>query len=321
MIKDVLKLLEGKSAKAFKIARERLSTESMKRGHLRKALWYYENNWNDVLHPGIIAIACEAVGGSEEESMLMQVPMLFFTAAADVHDDIIDESQLKNGRPTIFGKFGKDIALLAGDRMLFKGMEALYISGKRIAGDKMDRIVKAIDNAFVEVGEAHSSEIRFKEELNLDPKEYFCMLEKKSAILEAHTRIGALVGSGTEKEVEILTDYGRTLGTLMTLRDEFIDLFEPQELSDRLKNGCLPLPMIYAFKDPAVKKSVMTILKNPKISKKDVDMIVDFAFQNQNVKRLKKEMIDLSNVAFELVADLGRNEHLKLIVDTVLQNL
>jgi geranylgeranyl pyrophosphate synthase len=321
LIRDVLKLLEGKSVKAFKIAKERLSTESMRGGHLRKALGYYENNWNDVLHPGIIAIACEAVGGSGKDSILMQVPMLFFTAAADVHDDIIDGSQLKNGRPTIFGKFGKDIALLVGDRMLFKGTEALYVSGKRIAGDRMDLIVKAIDSAFVEVGEAHSSEIRFKGELNLNPKEYFCMLEKKSAVLEAHTRIGALIGNGTEKEVETLAEYGRTLGTLMTLRDEFIDLFEPQELSDRLKNGCLPLPMIYAFEDPAVKKSVMEILKKPRISKKDSDIIVDFAFEDQNVKRLKKEMGDLSGVALELANDLGRSKDLELIIDTVLEKL
>lgn len=321
LIEGILEVLERKSVKAFEIAMEELSTEGIKDVHLRQALEHYKKNWNDVLHPGIIAVACEAVGGSEKDSVLMQVPMLFFTAAADIHDDIIDGSPTKNGKPTIFGKFGEGVALLVGDRMLFKGTEALYISGKKIATERMDLIVAAIDKAFVEVAEAHTAEMRFKGKLDPNPKEYFCTLEKKSAVLEAHTRVGALVGNGRKKEIERLTEYGRLLGTLITLRDEFTDLFEPLELRNRLKNGSLPLPMMYAFENPVVKKSIMTILSQPKISRNDADAIVNIVFEDPGVKGLKNEMEALSSRASKLSSGLAQEQNLKLAVDALFEDL
>ena len=321
LIKDILEVLEAKSVKAFEKAKQQLSTEEIENTRLRRALDYYKMNWNDVLHPGIIAIACEAVGGNEGQSILMQVPMLFLSAAADLHDDILDESQMKNGKLTVAGKYGTEVALLVGDQMLFKAMKALYTSSKTIATEKMDSIISAIDEAFVEVGEAHTVEMGFKEKPASNPKSYFRLLERKSAILEAHTRIGALVGDGDEREIENLTRYGRILGTLMTIRDEFIDLFEPKELADRLKNGCLPLPMIYAYQNPLVKKKVMAILSKPEISKKDADIVVDLVFEDRHVKRLRDEMAELSTKALELTTGLCKRKNLELAVNALLDDL
>jgi octaprenyl-diphosphate synthase len=321
LIKGVLNVLEEESVKASKIAMGRLSTESIRNEDLRQALEFYKKNWNDVLHPGIVAFACEAVGGSERDSILMQVPMLFFTAAADIHDDIIDGSQTKNGQATVFGKFGEKTAILVGDRMLFKGTEALYMSGKKIGTERMDVAVRAIDNAFVEASEAQLAELKFKGKIDVNPREYFCVLEKKSAVLEAHTLVGALVGNGRKKEIESLARYGRLLGTLVTLRDEFIDLFEPQELSDRLRNGCLPLPMIYAFENAVVKRRIMAILSQPEISRNDADAIVDMVLENQMAKRLKSKMQSLSAEALKLTKGLARNQGLTLTVKALFEDL
>lgn len=321
MIKDILDFLDKKSEKAFEMAVQQLSTDRMKDGCLSQAVEYYKKNWNDALHPGIVAVACEAVGGTDEAALLMQVPMLFLTAAADIHDDILDRSRVKNGKATIFGKFGEETALLVGDMMLSKGFVALYASGKRIASQRMDAIVAAIDDAFVEVSQVHSAEIEFRRRSDLNPNEYFCLLEKKSSIIEAHARIGALVGNGKENEIENLTKYGRLLGTLMTLRDEFIDLFEPQELKDRLKSGCLPLPIIYAFENPATRKSIMKILSKKGISRKDADTIVDLAFENEEVNNLKYKMEDLSRKAFELTTGLRKQQSLQLLLKALLEHL
>jgi geranylgeranyl pyrophosphate synthase len=247
--------------------------------------------------------------------------MLFLSAAADLHDDILDESQMKNGKLTVAGKYGTGVALLVGDQMLFKAMKALYTTSKTIVTEKMDSIISAIDEAFVEVGEAHIVEMGFKEKPASNPKSYFRLLERKSAILEAHTRIGALVGDGDEREIENLTRYGRILGTLMTIRDEFIDLFEPKELADRLKNGCLPLPMIYAYQNPLVKKKVMAILSKPEISKKDADIVVDLVFEDRHVKRLRDEMAELSTKALELTTGLCKRKNLELAVNALLDDL
>jgi geranylgeranyl pyrophosphate synthase len=321
LIRDLLQVLERESIRAFDIARKRLSTSSIKNERLRRALEYYEKNWSDVLHPGVIAIACEAVGGSEKDAVLMQVPMLFLSAAADIHDDIIDRSENKNGKPTLVGKFGEELALLVGDRMLFKAMQSLHASGKEIACERMDKIIDIIDDAFVEAVEAHTNELKFRRNLSSNPNEYLRMIEKKSAILEAHTQIGALVGNGNGKEVENLRLYGRTLGTLMSLRDEFIDVFEPEELMDRLKNGCLPLPMIYAFENPKSKKTIMNILSRPNISENEANEIVNLVFEDQRVRHLRSRMNALSNRALDITAGFRRKDELQLLVKASLENL
>jgi len=321
LMKQTLEILEMRSKKALEMAKQQLSLDRIENKKLRQALEYYAKNWDDTLHPGIIAVACEAVGGNVEESLLMQVPMLFLTAAVDIHDDVIDGSQTKNGRQTVFGRFGRDLALLVGDGLLLKGMTMLYRYGRKLPAETMDAIVSTIETAFVEAGDAHILEICFKGKTDLNPEEYFRLLKKKASILEAHMRIGALVGGGTQDEIEILTECGRILGTLIILRDEFIDLFEAQELSNRMKNGCLPLPMIYAFEDPAVKETILKILSKSKISEKDTELIVDIVFRDKKVESLRNEMENFSKKALQIVSSLRKKAPLESLLVASLEDI
>jgi geranylgeranyl pyrophosphate synthase len=321
LMKQTLEILERISKKALELAKQQLLLDQIENKKLRQSLEYYAKNWDDTLHPGIIAIACEAVGGNVKESLSMQVPMLFLTAAIDIHDDVIDGSKIKNARQTVFGKFGKDLALLVGDGLLLKGMTLLYKNGRKLPTETMGVIILAIETAFTEAGDAHALEISFKRKLDLNPKQYFQVIKKKASILEAHTRIGALVGKGTQNETKILSEYGRILGTLIALRDEFIDLFEPQELSDRMKNGCLPLPIIYAFRNLAAKEKIIKILSRPKISEKDTELIVDTVFKNKEVELLINTMKNMAERALQIVSDVHQSQTLKLLIKASIEDI
>jgi geranylgeranyl pyrophosphate synthase len=321
LMKQTLQILETRSQKALESAKQQLLLTQIENKALRQALAYYADNWDDTLHPGMISIASEAVGGNMDDSLSMQVSMLFLTAAVDVHDDIIDGSKTKNGKLTVLGKFGKDLALLVGDGLLLKGMTLLYKNTKSLPPKTINSIVEAIDATFTEAGDAHTQETSYKRKLEIDPEEYFQIIKKKASILEAHTRIGALVGKGTEKQVKILGEFGRALGTLILLRDEFIDLFESQELSDRIKNGCLPLPIIYAFQNPSVKKKMMTILSKPRISRKDTELIVELISGDKKVELLKSKMKNLAKRTLQVVSDLPQSKNLELLIAASLENI
>jgi geranylgeranyl pyrophosphate synthase len=320
-MKQTLRILEMKSQKALESAKQQLLLDKIESKKLRQALEYYANNWDDTLHPGIIAIACEAVGGNMEESLPMQVSMLFLTAAIDVHDDVIDGSKIKNGKFTVFGKFGKDLALLVGDGLLLKGMTLLYKNIKRLPTQTMDSMVETIDTAFTEAGDAHTLEISYKTRLDLSPEKHLQVIKKKASILEAHTRIGALIGKGTRNEIEIMSEFGRVLGTLIMLRDEFIDLFEAQELNDRIKNGCLPLPIIYSLKNPTVKEKIMNIVSRPKISGKDAELIVDTIFKSKEVESLTTMMKNLATRALQIVSGLEKSKTLESLIRASIEDI
>ena len=125
LIVQVNRLLVKRSKKALKIAKKEILQEKRESKKITDAFKYYAKTWNDVVHPGLISIGCEAVGGKADDTTSLQVAMLLLTAGFDVHDDIIDESKTKYGKPTVFAKFGKAITLLVGDAFLMKAHWAL----------------------------------------------------------------------------------------------------------------------------------------------------------------------------------------------------
>ena len=72
-----------------------------------------------------MALSSGAVGTFPENSQPISIAMLLITSSGDIHDDIVDNSKEKFTKKTLFGKYGKDISLLAGDLLLIQGMTAI----------------------------------------------------------------------------------------------------------------------------------------------------------------------------------------------------
>ena len=148
LIVQVNKWLLARSKESLKIAKKEILNEKRESTKINDAFKYYANSWNDVVHPGLLSIACEAVGGKADDTTTIQVATLLLTAGFDVHDDIIDESETKHGKPTIYAKYGKDITLLVGDAFLIKALILLRKLEKQIPSDKMDAVWNIIDSLF-----------------------------------------------------------------------------------------------------------------------------------------------------------------------------
>lgn len=323
MIK-VLNILKQKSSMALQEAKKQILTEKIESRMARKALEYYVENWNDTTHPGILALACEAVGGNIEKAVPIQIAMLYLTAAIDLHDDVIDQSKVKNGKPTVFGKYGKDIALLLGNAMMIKGFTLLYGCSKELESGTFGKVVRAIQTKFFDLGNAHLMEVDLKEKVEVPPNRYMPVLEKKASSIEVYTKVGAIIGGGSPDEIEALARYGKILGILIGLREEFIDVFEPDELKNKMKNEILPLPLLYTLRNPKIKNEILRILSKSKITEEDAEEIVKYVFQNEELKKLKKYMQNLAEEALDMTSKIGEKAiagNLKLIVNGALEDL
>jgi len=133
-------------------------------------------------------------------------------------------------------------------------------------------------------------------------------LEMKASSIEADMRIGALVGGGTKEETKVLAELGRILGILATLREEFIDVFEAEELENRIHKECLPIPILYAMEDTQTRKKIEKLLAKREMTSKDIDGLVDIVFNSNSVIRLKKKMQDLVRQSYGLVSTT-KNSH------------
>ena len=324
LIEQVQRLLEKRSQKSLEIAKKEILQEKMESKEVNDAFMYYVRNWNDVVHPGLLSIACEAVGGSVDEAIPIQVVMLLLTAAVDTHDDIIDESKTKYGKPTVFGRFGKDIALLVGDAFLMKALVLLHKLEKQFPAEKMDAIWNIINSRFFELGDAEALEASLKSNIDISPEEYLRVLKMKASTSEAHMRIGAIVGGGEHDIVDLIGNYGRTLGILIGIREDFIDTFEPEELQNRIKNECLPLPILYAFKNPQTKKIILDYLSKREISDKDAERIVDIIFEEENVEMLRNKVKRLAEETCNAISNIpNRNlvSQMEMLINGVIEDL
>jgi geranylgeranyl diphosphate synthase type I len=306
LMEQVNEVLAKRGQKAFEIARNLMLREKIQYKPLNDALRYFlDESWYDVQHPALISLTCEAVGGNPEETTQIGAAIVLLTGAADIHDDIIDKSKVKNSKFTVYGKFGRDIALLVGDALIFEGLTFLLLCCQRLPKRKRNTILKLIKQAFFEIGEAEAYETDLRGKYDIEAKKYLNLIKRKAAIAEAAARVGAIIGDGTSEEIRIWGHYGRILGILMTIRDEFVDMFEHEELRSRIENECLPLPILYALKNKNVKKKVLPLLKKS-IHEENANRIAQEIMETEEIIFLKRKM---ENLIRDMIRKLKFNQN------------
>jgi geranylgeranyl pyrophosphate synthase len=282
--------LKKRSKKGLEFAKQTLQAEKMEHPKLRDSLEHYLAHWSDFTHPGLFSLACETVGGDPDGVVPAQAALAMMAAAFDIHDDIIDKSELKRNAPTVYGKFGVEMALLLGNAFLIEGFKLFVDTTKMFSREKAKKVLEKTKNLLFEVGNAHALEVGMKKRVKVTPDDYMKITEMKAAGLEADMYLGALFGGGKDAEVQILAKVGRTLGVLATLRDDLIDVFDVEELCQRVAVNDLPLPLIFAMQDPASKEKVGSIISKPKMTDDDVAELVEVTLAAKPVVELKEKM-------------------------------
>jgi len=323
-IEKILKILKQRASKPLQAAKKAILKENVQSKEAHEALRYYAENFLEPTAPAFVSLACEAVGGNPEKTTLMGAVTVLYVGAVDIHDDIIDQSKKKNGRPTVFGRFGKDIALLTGNALLLEGFALFNKATQTLELDDEKCIVDTMKTAFFEMGDAHALEVSLKGKLIVTPKEYLQMVKKKVAPWEAFTRIGAILGNGTKREIDVLATYGRTWGMLSTIRNDFVDLFDTDELQNRMLNEILPLPILYALESPRIKKKITAMLSEDRITQEDLEMILNLVLRSKQVENLRTFMRELIGEAISHLNVLKKSEAksvLELFISLMLEDL
>jgi len=288
--KIIIADLKKRSKKGLELARQVLQAEKIEHTTLRNALKHYIEHWNDSTHPGLFSIACEAVGGDPDDVISPQAAITMMAAAFDIHDDIIDKSKVKHKIATVYGKFGAEIALLLGDAFLIEGFKLFVDSTAILPKEKKIEALETVKRLTFEVGNAHALEVGLKERKNIVLDDYMKVIEMKAAGIELDMHMGALFGGGKDAEVKVLAKLGRIVGVLIMFREEFIDIFEIEELCQRILVHDLPIPLLFAMQDREAKRKVSEIISKPEITQNDVDELVDFTLEAIPVMKLKEKM-------------------------------
>jgi len=268
-----------------------------------------------LVRPALISFGCEAVGGNTETVAGIATPLVLMSGGMDIHDDIMDESKKQDSSLTVFGKYGKDISLLCGDALLFKGLILWHSLIEVLTIEKFIKISNILKDAFFELGDGQALELSQKNRFHINPKQYLHIIEKKAADIEALLKIGALIGDGSQNEISALGEYGRRLGMLWILADDIADLFDHKELRRRIINRFLPLPMIFALMDLKNKTEFQTYPVKEKITNEDAEEIIQVVKKTAGIARTKEVMQDLASEALKRISKIENNAPLKLLIN------
>jgi geranylgeranyl diphosphate synthase type I len=305
-VEIVRKILEQKGSKILEIAKKEVLNEKIESKEIRQALSYQMSRWHDTTRPALISLACEAVGGKSKNVISIAKAVTLLCSGIDAHDDIIDKSEIKKFRPTMYGKFGGDIALLAADALIFKGLTILQ-EARNINLNKFRLILNVVKDLIFEIGDAEALELRFRGRTDVSPEEYLEVIRKKAADVEAYMYIGAILGDGSKEEIEALRNYGRSLGVIAILRDELSDILDFRgELLHRIEKETLPLPVFYALQDRNINPLIISILRKKEIRKEEAERLLELTDEAGGLRKVGEIM---HNFASNGIKFLNKIEH------------
>ncbi|MDY0082707.1 MAG: polyprenyl synthetase family protein [Ignavibacteriaceae bacterium] len=173
------------------------------------------------LRPLLVILSAMAAGAKPQKvyNAALSVEMLHnFTL---VHDDIMDNADLRRGNLTLHKKYNLNTAILAGDSLLAVAYEYLL----KDCDINAQQVISSFTNGLVKVCEGQSLDTEFERQANVTLAEYIDMITKKTAaLLQTCCEIGAYLGNGKNNDINALSDYGKHLGIAFQIQDDLLDI-------------------------------------------------------------------------------------------------
>ena len=199
-----------------------------------------------------------------------------------VHDDIMDNDEMRHGVPTVHKKFGMPIAILAGDVLFSKAFQ--IISESKLSPNANTHLISRLAKACVDVCEGQLLDIKMADEKRIPTAaEYITMIGKKTAALfDVSCAMGAICATNKPKDISNLSTFGRNLGIAFQITDDLIGVMGDPKVTKKpvgndLREGKKSLPILMAIKlaKGNEKKIILKAFGNSKISKKDLNRAVE----------------------------------------------
>ncbi|MDV6344257.1 octaprenyl diphosphate synthase [Nitrosomonas sp. Is37] len=215
---------------------------------------YIIHNGGKRLRPALVILSAGIFGYSGQHHHNLAAIVEFIHTATLLHDDVVDESQLRRNRATANALFGNAASVLVGDFLYSRSFQMM------VEVNNM-RIMQVLSDATNIIAEGEVLQLLNCRDPDVEEENYLRVIRFKTAkLFEAAARIGAIIGNATQPEEEALAVYGMHLGTAFQLIDDLLDYSGDYQdtgknLGDDLAEGKPTLPLIYAMRNGSDKQA------------------------------------------------------------------
>ena len=192
------------------------------------------------LRPVLMMLAYELWKENGEDVLQQAVALEMYHNFTLLHDDVMDNADMRRGRPTVHKKWDVNTAILSGDNMLCLAVKWMGTNPE---------VARTFIDTMIEINHGQQFDVDFEKRDDVTEAEYIEMIRLKTSVLLACAlKIGALMAGAPQEDVERLYDFGVSLGLAFQLQDDYLDVYgDPEKFGKKIGGDILCNKKTYMF--------------------------------------------------------------------------
>ena len=273
------------------------------------------------IRPALLILSARLCGCASQRMYELSTVIEFIHTATLLHDDVMDNADLRRGNPTVHSLWGNEISILIGDYLYAKAMSVAL-------ADKDHLVMETVSDVTVEMAKGQVIETLKQRDLGISEADYYRIIALKTASLfAASCKIGAIIGGVPPQERAGVEAFGQHLGMAFQMADDMLDFVSPADklgkpVNNDLKEGKITLPIISLMQKASAAECqiVSEYVKNPTDMEPVPRQVTDLLHKYDTLKSTlakAQEHVDLAKQQIASFAPCPAMDTLYAIADYV----
>ncbi|NTU93660.1 MAG: polyprenyl synthetase family protein [Chlorobiaceae bacterium] len=186
------------------------------------------------IRPFLSLLAAEAVGSTADNALSVALGIEVLHNFTLMHDDIMDQADLRHGRPTVHKQWDVNSAILSGDMMIAYAYELALKAGC----GRHKELIHIFNDANITVCEGQALDMELETRKNVSIADYLDMISKKTGrLISAALEAGGVAGNGTPEQIAALVTFGEKIGRAFQIQDDYLDIMAEDGKSGKIAGG------------------------------------------------------------------------------------
>jgi octaprenyl-diphosphate synthase len=284
---------------------------------LDKIMHYIVKRKGKQMRPMFVFFSAGICGGITESTYHGASLIELLHTATLVHDDVVDDSNLRRGFFSVNALWKNKIAVLVGDYLLSRGL-LVAVTNKEF------RLLEIVTGAVREISEGELLQMEKARKLDIKEEIYFDIIRQKTAsLIAACCASGAASTSTDESIIEKMRIFGGHIGIAFQIKDDLFD-FESSAKTGKptgidIKETKMTLPLIFALgrTDQSERKKIINIIKNHSNDQKKIAEVFDFILKSGGIEYAKGRMMEYREKAFALLNEFPESDYKSALIRLV----
>lgn len=266
------------------------------------------------LRPALLLLTSSALGCTSTERCRLAAVIEFIHTATLLHDDVVDESTLRRGKPTANECFGNPASVLVGDFLYSRAFQMMVQTNNM-------RVMDILSETTNVIAEGEVQQLMNMNNASLSTEQYLQVIQSKTAkLFEASARLGAVLSDASDRLETACANYGRALGTAFQIIDDVLDYDgDPTEtgknIGDDLREGKSTLPLIVAMQKGHPEEAALIRDAIEKGSVTQLPAVIDIVKRTGALEEARRFAHVHAHQAMEAAFELSDSVHRKAMVE------